>query len=322
MRRSVLLVATTVSIASLGAALPQAPLHDPVSAAQGLVSRILGAGFVSQFTFQVIPADAGHDTFELDYANNTVVVRGNTGVAISAGLFSYLKNYCNATVSWGGDQLNLPSPLPRVPTPVHTRSVVQYRYAWNVCTASYTGYPWDWARWEREIDLMALWGVNLPLMFTGQEKVWQTLYSSFGITNQELQEYFSGPAFLAWQRMGNIRGWAGPLDNDWIEGQAALQAQILSRARSFGMTSVLPGFSGHVPEAVGRVFPNATLTRSTPWFVPSWGRPPRSFAPYPTSPSLETLPCPALPASSGTGTALTTHTRATTSSSQPTLCSK
>lgn len=26
---------------------------------------------------------------------------------------------------------------------------------------------WDWERWEREIDWMALNGINLPLAFTG-----------------------------------------------------------------------------------------------------------------------------------------------------------
>jgi alpha-N-acetylglucosaminidase len=26
---------------------------------------------------------------------------------------------------------------------------------------------WDWARWEAELDWMALQGINLPLAFTG-----------------------------------------------------------------------------------------------------------------------------------------------------------
>ena len=27
---------------------------------------------------------------------------------------------------------------------------------------------WDWARWERELDWMALHGINLPLAFVGE----------------------------------------------------------------------------------------------------------------------------------------------------------
>lgn len=35
---------------------------------------------------------------------------------------------------------------------------------------------WDWERWEKEIDWMALQGVNLPLAFTGQEAIWQKTF--------------------------------------------------------------------------------------------------------------------------------------------------
>ena len=37
----------------------------------------------------------------------------------------------------------------------------------NVCTVSYSSSFWDWNRWEKEIDWMALNGVNMPLSFTG-----------------------------------------------------------------------------------------------------------------------------------------------------------
>ena len=53
-------------------------------------------------------------------------------------------------------------------------------------------------------------------------------------------------------RMGNIRGWGGPLPQNWINNQLALQLLILNRTRSLGMTPVLPGFAGHVPMAITR----------------------------------------------------------------------
>ena len=64
---------------------------------------------------------------------------------------------------------------------------------------------WDWARWEQELDWMALHGINLQLAFTGQEYVWHKFYTELGLTEDEIQAYFAGPAFLAWQRMGNLR---------------------------------------------------------------------------------------------------------------------
>ena len=47
--------------------------------------------------------------------------------------------------------------------------------------------------------------------------------------------------------MGNVYAWAGPLPQAWIDGQAALQQQILSAERALGMRPVLAAFAGHVP---------------------------------------------------------------------------
>jgi len=55
--------------------------------------------------------------------------------------------------------------------------------------------------------------------------------------------------------MGNIHGFGGPLPSSWIENQLQLQHQILARMRSLGMIPVLPGFAGHVPSAITRIYP-------------------------------------------------------------------
>ena len=75
---------------------------------------------------------------------------------------------------------------------------VRFRYYQNVCTFSYSSVWWNWTRWQREIDWMALNGINLPLAFTGQEAIWQRVYHKIGLTQQELDTFFGGPAFLAW----------------------------------------------------------------------------------------------------------------------------
>ena len=66
--------------------------------------------------------------------------------------------------------------------------------------------------------------------------------------------------------MGNIDGWGGPLHNpSWYNGQLELQHKILKRMRSFGMTPVLPGFAGHIPKGLTRVFPNASVSELAHW---------------------------------------------------------
>lgn len=49
------------------------------------------------------------------------------------------------------------------------------------------------------------------------------MYHSLGLNQSEIDAYFTGPAFLAWNRMGNLHGWAGPLPPAWHLKQLYLQ---------------------------------------------------------------------------------------------------
>ena len=82
-----------------------------------------------------------------------------------------------------------------------------------------------------------------------------------GLTPAEIDSFFGGPAFLAWARMGNLKGWGGPLPLQWGVDKLQLQKQILQRMFEFGMTPVLPGFAGFVPDAFTRIHPKAEVKR-------------------------------------------------------------
>lgn len=55
-------------------------------------------------------------------------------------------------------------------------------------------------RWEAELDWMALQGINMPLMPLGMEALLTATFTSLGLTPSQLDDFFSGPAFLAWVR--------------------------------------------------------------------------------------------------------------------------
>lgn len=142
---------------------------------------------------------------------------------------------------------------------------VPWNYYQNVVTSSYSFVWWDWKRWEKELDWMALQGINLPLAFTGQEAIWQKVFKGFNVSSENLDNFFGGPAFLAWARMGNLHGWGGPLSQSWLDQQLALQKLILTRMVELGMTPVLPSFSGNVPAIFKQIFPLASVTRLGDW---------------------------------------------------------
>lgn len=210
----------------------------------GLLERI-DPGASKKFIIQVKKGPS--DFFELDQKGDKVVIRGNNYVNIATGLNWYLKYYAGIHLSWNGMTAELPESLPKVSTPVRKETNLSLRYDFNYCTYSYTMAFWDWKRWEKEIDWMALHGINLPLAVVGQECVWKNMLEKLGYSKEEINKFIAGPAFLAWWAMNNLEGWGGPNPDSWYTQQEALQKKILKRMREYGIEPVFPGYSGMVP---------------------------------------------------------------------------
>lgn len=213
------------------------PVHD-------LLERI-NPGASKKFIIQVKKESS--DFFELDQKGDKVVIRGNNYVNIATGLNWYLKYYAGIHLSWNGMTAELPESLPKVSTPVRKETNLSLRYDFNYCTYSYTMAFWDWERWEKEIDWMALHGINLPLAVVGQECVWKNMLEKLGYSKEEINKFIAGPAFLAWWAMNNLEGWGGPNPDSWYTQQETLQKKILKRMREYGIEPVFPGYSGMVP---------------------------------------------------------------------------
>jgi len=228
-----------------------------------LIKRVIPAR-ASSFIVEELPATEPKDVFEVESAKGKIVLRGNNGVAVASALYHYLTEYAHCQVTWNGTNLNIPKVLPVVAKKVHKTSPYEYRYYLNYCTYSYSMSWWDWKRWEKEIDWMALHGINMPLALTGQEYTWYEVYKQMGFTDKELGSFFSGPAYFGWFWMGNLDGWGGPLPMSWMTSHRDLQQQILKRERELGMKPVLQSFTGHVPSAFKERFPSSKL-KQTNW---------------------------------------------------------
>lgn len=242
-----------------------APASWDTGAVEALIRRVVPSA-ADQFVVRRIPADEGRDVFELDARAGKIQLSGNNGISVASALKYYLTHYCHASITWNGTRISLPTPLPLPGRKLHKVSPYADRYYLNYCTFNYSMAWWDWKRWEQEIDWMALNGINMPLALTGEEAVWQQVYKGLGMSDVDLRDFFSGPAYFAWLWMGNIDGWGGPLPQHWIDTHRALQLKILDRERALGMRPVLPAFTGHVPPAFRKKFPEARL-KTTNWGV-------------------------------------------------------
>lgn len=239
-------------------------MSPEVISAYGVIERTV-PGAEKHFLLEKIESKNPNDIFELESQGDKVIIRGTTGVAIASGFNYYLKNYCNAHISWCGKQVNLPENMPELDNKITIETPYQNRYYFNYCTFGYSMVFWDWERWEQEIDWMALQGINMPLAITGHETVMKKVYEKLNFTDQEIKEFISGPAYFAWFMMGNLDGFGGPLPDVWFEEQKVLQKKILERERALGMTPVLPAFTGHVPKAITKYYPEAEVKEMEPW---------------------------------------------------------
>ncbi len=159
-------------------------------AIESFMQRIMKEKF-SSFVEEYIPTQNGKDIFEIESKKGKIILRGSNGISIASALNYYLKNYCHCLITWNGINMNMPATLPLVKEKIHKVTPYQYRYYLNYCTFNYSMSWWDWERWQKEIDWMALNGINMPLAVTGEEAIWQKVYKQMGFTDNELNKFFS-----------------------------------------------------------------------------------------------------------------------------------
>ncbi|ORX98108.1 putative alpha-N-acetylglucosaminidase [Clohesyomyces aquaticus] len=209
-----------------------------------------------------------NDQYAIRTWNGSITIEGNTLSALATGFRRYFTDVAHTDLYWfiGNRLEDAASILPRPNRTITGKSIVPWRYYFNTVTFSYTSPFWSWKDWEYQLDWMALHGINLPLAWVGFEKILLEVFREVNLTDVEIFPFFSGPAFQAWNRFGNIQGsWNGSLPLDFIESQSLLQQKILTRMLELGMTPILPAFTGFVPSALPHVYANATIVNGSRW---------------------------------------------------------
>ena len=218
---------------------------ETIKVAEEVICRTIGT--TEGIALEEIPAVDGKDCYEIDAKDGVLLIKGSSPSAICYAFNKYLRYACGSMVTWGGANLDLPEVWPDWQE--SATSPYQFRYFLNVCTFGYTTPYWGWDRWSEELDWMALHGVNMPLASVASEAIARRVWVKLGLTEEEADAFFTGPAHLPWHRMGNLNAFDGPLDSEWHEDQIALQHKILEKMRSLGMEPVAPAFAGFVPPA-------------------------------------------------------------------------
>ena len=258
---TVLLLLVTLLTANTAKA--QAPEATPQQAITALINRIGGNGAADKFEI-VIDADLakdGKDVFIITSQNGKPCIKGNSQLSVATGINWYLNHHAHINLTWN----NLTTDLAEAELPVPTGEErhecnTKYRYDFNTCTFSYSMAFWTWERWQKEIDWMALHGINAPLNLVGLDVVTRNFLRELGVNENDINNYIAGPGFIAWFAMNNLEGWGGTINaadvkmngnpDWWYTRQEQLCRSMLQRMRELGMQPVIPGFSGQVPNCI------------------------------------------------------------------------
>ncbi|OEJ51303.1 alpha-N-acetylglucosaminidase [Streptomyces agglomeratus] len=249
---------------------PIAP-SEPTAAARAALERLL-PDHAGQFHLTALDA-GGPDRFRVDGATGRIEVAGTSPAAALTGVHWYLKYVCGAHISWSGTQLGLPRRLPAPAAPLERSATVPHRFAFNDTHDGYTAPYADWPRWERMIDVLALHGCNEVLVTTGQEAVYHRLLKDFGYSDTEARTWLPAPSHQPWWLLQNMSAYGGPLSPELIAKRAALGRRITDRMRELGMTPVLPGYFGTVPDGFAARNPGARTVPQGTWLGlrrPDW----------------------------------------------------
>jgi alpha-N-acetylglucosaminidase len=286
------------------------PPNGGPAAAAALAVRVLGPAGAAKFSFSTAPASACPSAgagggpcvvIATGQTPGTIKISGSTPVEMARGLAHYCRTVLRFSFAWektGGVQAlaAVPSSLPPLAAPITLQKQCApgqancYSYYMNVCTETYSSWNWDWARWEKEVDWMALSGINLVLAYTGREYVYRKVYQQLGLnlTSVELAHggIEAGPAFLAFSRTENWANYdhstplgpghpnwglpdtggrtGGPLPDSFVLDQWHLGKRIVARQMELGIGSILPAFQGNVPRDLAARYPSANISVSKP----------------------------------------------------------
>jgi alpha-N-acetylglucosaminidase len=246
----------------------------------GLVKRQLAPCVQDQIKFELDESLSQEGSFDSycvsqEQCGGKVTITGSTKSALASGLYSYLRDYGHASISWTDSTLNKIEKLPDLCSwegdceIITGSAVVPFRYHFNTVTFGYTTPFYSWDDWEHLLDWLSLQGVNLPLAWVGYETILVEMLREFNFTDEQIRGFVSGPAFLPWNRFGNVQGdWNATLDllqTSFLEDQGNLQKMIVKRMAELGMTPILPAFTGFVPREITEVHPDADVLNSSNW---------------------------------------------------------
>jgi alpha-N-acetylglucosaminidase len=206
------------------------------------------------------------DAFHISGTRGHINVDAATIPTLLYGVNYYLKYTAHLQISTNGQQLgpaNLILPAPS--SPITKPALYTTRYALNENVDGYTAPYWSEARWQHEIDILALSGTNAILIERGADLVLYQTFRDAGYSDLAIRNWITQPAHQNWQLMGNMCCFIEPISLDLLHKRAESAQRLVAMLRALGITPVLPGYYGIVPADFATLHPGAHVITQGDW---------------------------------------------------------
>jgi len=218
-----------------------------------------------RFSIKTIPAVDNHNVYEIEAVDGLIQLSGDSNISLAMAYYRYMKDYCGVCMTHCGDySFNVEN------APLPDKKIIEIilqdkRIALTPSMQSNTACYWDWDRWEREIDFMAMRGINMPYISVGVQAVIYYSLLEMNINEDLALAAISAPTYFDKQQSGCISGYMPSPSVEYIEQSKILGKKIFDREVSYGMTPILQGYWGHVPYIFGASTGNKLL-HSKEWY--------------------------------------------------------
>lgn len=126
---------------------------------------------IDNFIVRRIETESEYDYYEIYSEVKKVVLAGNSNLSIAMAYYRYLNEFCNVLITSGDYDISYiaTTPLPEEKITYTAKQKIRARTSYEMF--SLEGNYWGFDRWEKEIDFMAMHGINTALQPVGFDGV-------------------------------------------------------------------------------------------------------------------------------------------------------
>ena len=215
--------------------------------------------------FEDCEAINGCDTYEIFSREKSVVIAASSKIAMAMGYYRYLKEYCNVLITDGNYDISYvkTAPLPDKKITCSVAQKLRLAFTYERYAAEIDGWGFD--RWEKELDFLAMHGVNAPLILAGVDGVLYKMLMEFRFKKETALEFIAGSCYFYHQLKGNLFGFLPIYSVDYFDKKIEVGRRATERAQELGMSPIHQGFMSAVPFSFRRNYTKTDLIKRRVW---------------------------------------------------------